>query len=66
VNIPVPLPSTVLVDKSIVGLLFYSKQFPLAVTVAPPSLEIEPPLEAVVIVTDAAVVVKVGVVKVDR
>jgi hypothetical protein len=54
------------VDKSI-GLLFVLQAIPLAVTVAPPSLEIEPPLEAVVIViADAAVVVKVGVVKVDR
>jgi hypothetical protein len=44
----------------------FTQAIPLAVTVAPPSLEIEPPLEAVVIVTDAAVVVKVGVVKVDR
>jgi hypothetical protein len=47
-----------------VGLLFVPK-FPLAVTVAP-SLEIEPVEAVVIVIADAAVVVKVGVVKVDR
>ena len=37
------------------------QQTPLAVTVAPPSLEILPPLDAVVVVTaEMAVVVRVG------
>ena len=61
VNIPVPVPSIVLVDKAMVGLAVVAQQTPRAVTVEPPSLVTLPPLAAVVIVIAvAAVVITVG------
>ena len=61
VNIPVPVPSVVLVDKAIVGFAAVLQQTPRAVTVDPPSAVMLPPLEAVVVVLDViAVVVSVG------
>jgi hypothetical protein len=61
VKIPVPLLSTVLVVKDIVGLAVVLQQIPLAVIVAPLSDVIFPPLVAVVpVIADAAVVVNVG------
>ena len=59
-KIPVPVPSIVLVDKAMVGFAVVAQQTPRAVTVAPPSLDILPPLVAVVIVM--AVVVAVVIV----
>ena len=50
VNIPVPVPSVVLVDKAIVGLAVKLQQTPRAVTAAPPSVVMLPPLLAVVMV----------------
>ena len=61
VNIPVPLPSIVLVDKAMVGFAPVPQQTPRAVTVAPPSLVTLPPLAAVVMVMAVVVaVVTVG------
>ena len=60
VKIPVPVPLIVLVDNAIVGFAVVAQQTPRAVTVAPPSLVILPPLVAVVIVM--AVVVAVVIV----
>ena len=66
VNIPVPVPSVVLVDKATVGLAVVLQQTPRAVTAAPPSELIVPPLAAVVLVmADTAVVVITGMVDVD-
>ena len=60
-NIPVPVPSVVLVDKAMVGLAVVLQQTPRAVTAAPPSATTLPPLAAVVmVIADAAVVVTVG------
>jgi len=59
-NTPVPLPSVVLLS-AIVGLGVVLQQTPLAVTVAPPSDVIFPPLVAVVwVIFVMAVVVMVG------
>ena len=60
VNIPVPVPSIVLVDKAMVGFAVVAQQTPRAVTVAPPLLVTLPPLVAVVMVM--AVVVAVVIV----
>ena len=60
VNIPVPVPSIVLVDKVVVGFAVVLQQTPRAVTVAPPLLVTLPPLVAVVMVM--AVVVAVVIV----
>ncbi len=53
----VPVPSVVFVGKAIVGFGFVLQTTPLAITAAPPSLEIAPPLEAAVVVIDEALVV---------
>ena len=61
VNIPIPVPSVVLVDKAIVGFAVMLQQTPRAVMVAPPSAVTLPPLAAVVVViTVIGVVVTVG------
>mgnify|MGYP006343134289 CR=1 FL=1 len=66
VNVPIPVPSVVLVDKAIVGLAVVLQQTPRTFTAAPPSVLIVPPLLAVVLVMDdIAVVVIVGMVEVD-
>ena len=63
VNSPVPIPSTVLVAKAIVGLIVVLQQIPLAVMVAPPSEVMFPPDVAVVVVRFVGVVVvRIGVV----
>jgi hypothetical protein len=49
-NIPMPVPSVVLVDKAMVGLAAMLQQTPRAVTVAPPSATTLPPPDAVVMV----------------
>ena len=64
-NEPVPVPSDVLVGREIVGLMEVSQTTPLAVTLASPSEEMLPPLEAVVwVMEEMEVVVKVGEIKV--
>ena len=64
VNVPIPVPSVVLVGKAMVGLGVVLQQTPRAVTAAPPSALIVPPLPAVVLVmADMAVVVMVGMVE---
>ena len=66
VKVPIPVPSVVLVDKAMVGFSVVLQQTPRAVTAAPPSVLIVPPLLAVVLVmADMAVVVMVGMVEVD-
>ena len=66
VNIPVPVPLIVLVDKAIVGFAVVLQQTPRTVTAAPPSLLILPPLVAVVfVIAVIAVVVITGIVEVD-
>ena len=50
VNIPIPVPSVVLVDKAMVGFTVVLQQMPRAVTLAPPSAVTLPPLAAVVVV----------------
>ena len=65
-KIPIPVPSVVLVGKAMVGLGVVLQQTPRAVTAAPPSVLIVPPLPAVVLVIAVtAVVVIVGIVEVD-
>lgn len=44
-----PGPSVVLVEREIAGSVLVSQTMPLTVIAAPPSLEIVPPLEAVVL-----------------
>ena len=62
VNTSVPVPSVVILF-AIVGFVVNPQQTPLAVTGAPPSLVIFPPLVAVVCaIEDAAVVVRIGTV----
>ena len=62
VNVPVPVPSTVLVVNVIVGLTVVLQQIPLAVMVAPPSEVMFPPDVAVVLVMLLIVfVVTVGI-----
>jgi hypothetical protein len=62
VNAPVPVPSVVLVLNEIVGFDVVFQHTPRAVTDAPPSLVILPPLVAVeLVIEDAAVVVSVGI-----
>ena len=66
VNVPIPVPSVVLVDKATVGFTVVLQQTPRTVTAAPPSEFIVPPLLAVVLVmADIAVVVITGMVEVD-
>ena len=48
-NVPIPDPSVVFVDKAIVGFVEVPQTTPLAVTTAPPSELTEPPLFAEVI-----------------
>ena len=61
VNIPVPIPSVVLVDKAMVGFAAVLQQMPRAITAAPPSAVTLPPPDAVAIVIAViAVVVMVG------
>ena len=61
VNVPMPVPFIVLVDKATVGFAVVLQQTPRAVTAAPPSLLILPPLAAVVDVMEVtAVVVMAG------
>ena len=48
VNVPVPVPLVVLVLNAIVGFADVFQHIPRAVTNAPPSLDIFPPLAAVV------------------
>jgi len=61
VNIPIPVPSVVLVDKAMVGFAVVLQQTPRTVTAAPPSALIVPPLVAVVdVIAVTAVVVMVG------
>ena len=63
VNVPIPLPSVVLVDKAMVGFAVVLQQTPRTVTAAPPSELIVPPLPAVALVmADTAVVVITGMV----
>jgi len=63
-KIPVPVPSEVWLLE-IVGLVEVLQQTPLAVTDAPPSEVIFPPVDALLeVIDDAAVVVTVGVVTV--
>lgn len=58
---PVPVPSVVLVASDISGPVLVLHTTPLAVTAAPPSTLMVPPLNAVVAVIDeAAVVLNVG------
>ena len=59
VNVPIPVPSLVLVNKAIVGLGVVLQQTPRAVTAAPPSVLIVPPLLAVVLVMDDMAVVTI-------
>ena len=60
VKIPDPVPSVV-IELATVGFWVVAQQIPRVVTAEPPSLEIFPPLVAVVVVmADIAVVVKVG------
>ena len=62
VKVPVPVPSLVWL-LAVVGLTEVLQHTPLAVTDAPPSDVIFPPLEAVVVVVeDTSVVVTVGAV----
>ena len=61
VNIPIPVPSVVLVDKAMVGFAVVLQQMPRTVMVAPPSAVTLPPLAAVaVVIAVIAVVVTVG------
>ena len=66
VNVPIPVPLVVLVGKAIVGFGVVLQQTPRAVTAAPPSVLIVPPLLAVVfVIAVTAVVVIMGMVDVD-
>ena len=61
VNIPVPVPSVVLVVKAMVGFAPVLQQTPRAVMTAPPLAVTLPPLVAVVmVIAVATVVVTVG------
>ena len=65
-NVPIPPPSVVLVDKAMVGFTLVLQQTPRTVTAAPPSVLIVPPLAAVVdVMAVTAVVIIVGIVEVD-
>ena len=65
-NIPVPVPSVVW-ESAVVGVWLVLQQTPRAVTVAPPSEVIFPPLVAVVAaILVAAVVVRIGGVVAER
>ena len=55
-NDPVPVPSVVIVDRATVGLGLVLQHTPRAVTVRPPSLDMLPPLTAVVVVTPVMLV----------
>ena len=60
-KVPAPVPSVVFVAIEKVGFVLVLHTTPLAVTAAPPSLEISPPLETVVVfIAFGVVVVKVG------
>ncbi|NTW49013.1 MAG: hypothetical protein HGB19_04625 [Chlorobiales bacterium] len=61
VKLPVPVPSVVFVLNAVVGLGLVPQQTPRAITAAPPSDVMFPPLAAVICVMPvAAVVVKTG------
>jgi len=63
IKAPTPVPSVVLVDKATVGFAVMLQQTPRAVTAAPPSVLMVPPLVAVVLVMAViAVVAMVGIV----
>ena len=65
-NIPVPVPSEVW-ESAVVGVWLVLQQTPRAVTVAPPSEVMFPPLVAVVAaILEAAVVVRIGIVVAER
>ena len=60
-NIPVPLPSDVLVERAVVGFAVVLQQTPRAVTLAPPSaVTLPPPLAVVMVMADKDAVVTVG------
>jgi hypothetical protein len=58
VNMPMPVPFVVFVDKATVGFAVVLQQTPRAVIAAPPSSVMLPPLAAVVFVIDVAAVVE--------
>ena len=61
VNVPMPVPSFVFVDRATVGFAIVLQQTPRTVTGAPPSALIVPPLVAVVLVMAVTgVVIMVG------
>jgi hypothetical protein len=64
--VPVPVPFEVFVLRAVVGFVVVPHTIPLAVTADPPSVDMLPPLVAVVEVMELAAVVaaSVGVVKV--
>jgi hypothetical protein len=63
VKLPKPVPLEVLVVNAIVGLAVVLQHTPLAVIAVPPSMVMFPPNVAVVVVMpDAVVVVRIGVV----
>jgi hypothetical protein len=64
--VPVPVPSEVFVLRVVVGFEAVPQTIPLALTADPPSVDMFPPLVAVVDAMELAAVVaaKVGVVKV--
>jgi predicted amidohydrolase len=69
VNVPVPVPSVVLVESEMVGLALVLQTTPRAVTATPPVAVTLPPLDALAEETEPAVVVftvgRSGVVKDD-
>jgi hypothetical protein len=64
--VPVPVPSVVFVVRAVVGFEVVPHTIPLALTADPPSVDMFPPLVAVVDAMELAAVVaaRVGVVKV--
>ena len=52
VNVPTPVPSVVFVASAVVGPVLVPHTIPLAVTAAPPSELITPPLVAVLVVME--------------
>ena len=61
VNIPMPVPLVVLVDKAMVGFTAVLQQTPRAVTAAPPSaVTLPPPAAVAVVIAVIEVVVTVG------
>lgn len=58
-NVPIPDPSVVFVDKEMVGLVLVFQTTPRAVTKAPPSASITPPLVKALEVIEVAEAVEV-------